>query len=112
VLHDRIHQHRDRRDPATAPQRLARNFDGAEGAVAASDEQAFGHGEMEEGDLVGDPVEPANKIGKDAEQAGLAGLELLMLVAANEQLPCRHGKIGGTAQEAARACVSQVEMQP
>jgi hypothetical protein len=45
-------------------------------------------------DLVGDSVEPANEVGKDAEQTGLALIELLVVVGGNEQLARRGRKVG------------------
>jgi len=58
------------------------------------DEEVLDHSEMEEADLVGRSVEAEDKIGKDAEQASLARIELLVVVGGDEQLTRRGGKIG------------------
>src|SRR5690348_314975 len=91
---DCIHQRRGAWDLAAAPQRLARGVNGVKRAVAPGDEEVLGHSEMEEPDLVGDPVEAEGKIGKDAKQASLTRIELLVVVGGDEQLARRGGKIG------------------
>src|SRR5215831_11650660 len=73
------------RDLAAAPQRLARGVNGTERAMAAGDEEVLDHSEMEEADLVGRSVEAENKIRKDAEQASLTRIELLVIVDGDEQ---------------------------
>ncbi|HET7446711.1 MAG TPA: hypothetical protein VFJ49_02115 [Methyloceanibacter sp.] len=62
--------------------------------MAAGDEEVLGHGEMEEANFVGDPVEAESKIGKDAKQASLTRIELLVVVGGDEQLARSGGKIG------------------
>jgi len=49
---------------------------------------------MEEADLVGRSVEAEDKIGKDAKQARLTRIELLMVFCGDEQFARRGGKIG------------------
>ena len=58
------------------------------------DEEVLDHSEMEEADLVGRSVEAEDEIGKDAEQASLARIELLVIVRGDEQLTRRRGEIG------------------
>ena len=91
---DCVHQRRGARDLAAAPQRLACGVNGVERVVAASDEEVLGHGEMEKANFVGDPVEAESKIGKDAKQASLTRIELLVVVGGDEQLARSGGKIG------------------
>jgi hypothetical protein len=56
VFNNGIHQRRNGSHLAAAPERLAHSIDGAERPMTGGDEEAFGHGEMEKADLVGDPV--------------------------------------------------------
>lgn len=112
VFNDGIHQRSDGSHLAAAPERLARSIDGAERPMAGGDEEALGHGEMEKADLVGDPVQPANEVGKDAEQTGLALIELLVVIGGNEQVARRGRKVGRRAQEVTGARIGQIEVEP
>ena len=80
--------------------------------MAASDEEVLRHGEMEEANFVGDPVEAESKIGKDAKQASLTRIELWVVVGGDEQLARSGGKIGSQTQEVACPCVGQIEVKP
>jgi hypothetical protein len=53
------------------------------------DEEVLDHSEMEEADLVGRSVEAENKIRKDAKQASLTRIELLVVVGGDEQFARR-----------------------
>jgi hypothetical protein len=112
VFNDGIHQRSDGSHLAAAPECLARSIDGAERPMAGGDEEALGHGEMEKADLVGDPVQPANEVGKDAEQTGLALIELLVVIGGNEQVARRGRKVGRRAQEVTGARIGQIEVEP
>src|SRR5215470_6025024 len=89
-----VHQRRGARNLAAAPQGLARGVNGTERAMAPGDEEVLNHSEMEEADLVGRSVGAEDKSGKDAEQASLTRIELLVIVGGDEQLKRRSGKIG------------------
>ena len=81
-------------------------------APAPADDQPLGHGEMEKTDFLGDAVELADEVGQDAIETVTAGIELLVLVAGDEQVSRRGGKGGVGAQRAAGARIGQVEVKP
>jgi hypothetical protein len=47
---------------------------------------------MEKADLIGGAVQPADEVGEDAVDASVIGMQLLMLVGGDEELPCRGRK--------------------
>lgn len=98
MLDDGFEQAGDVCDLATLAERLPCRFDGVQHGPAAADQQRLGHGEMEKADLLSDAMQSANKVGKDAIDAGLLHMPLLMLVGGNEELPGRGGKIGDGPQ--------------
>ena len=112
VADDRFEEGRRGCDLVAAAERAAHHLDGAQRPPAPADDQSLGHGEMEKADLLGDPVELADEVGQDAIEAVTAGVELLVLVAGDEQVSRydREGRV--RAQEAAGARVRQVEVKP
>ena len=54
----------------------------------------FGHGEMQEADLIGRAAKPADEIGKDAIDARSIRMQLLMPIRGKQQLPGSGGQLG------------------
>ena len=109
---DRLEQGGGRLHLDAAAERSPGRFDGVQLMPAAGDEQGLGQGKMQKADLLGGAVEPADEIGKDAVEAGLGPMQLLMLVAGDEERARRLGKVGRGRQELAGARIGEVEMEP
>ena len=67
---------------------------------------------MQKADLLGGAVEPADEIGKDAVEAGLGPMQLLMLIAGDEERARRLGKLRHGRHELAGAGIGEAEMEP
>jgi hypothetical protein len=92
MLDDRLQKRGDRGDLAAPAQRLAGRFGGVQHGTPAANQQRLGHGEMEKANLIGGAVQPADEVGEDAVDASVIGMQLLMLVGGDEELPCRGRK--------------------
>ncbi|MGB6701749.1 MAG: hypothetical protein WBE67_05965 [Methyloceanibacter sp.] len=96
----------------TETQRLAGGFDGVQLMPAAGDEYFLGQGKMQKADFLGGAAQAADEIGEDAVKAGLAPLQLLMLVGSDEKCAGRLGKLGCGGQVLAGTHIGEVEMEP
>jgi hypothetical protein len=82
----------------TETQRLAGGFDGVQLMPAAGDEYFLGQGKMQKADFLGGAAQAADEIGEDAVKAGLAPLQLLMLVGSDESARAGWGSSGVVAR--------------
>jgi hypothetical protein len=67
---------------------------------------------MQKADFLGGAAQAADEIGEDALKAGLAPLQLLMLLGSDEKRARRPGKLWCGGQVLAGTHIGEVEMEP
>jgi len=98
-------------DAMAALEHATRRIDGTQRLVTAADQQPLGHREAKKPGFLGGRVDVADEVGKDAVDAMIDGMELLIIVV-REQEMARERRNIAIAHPLPGARIGQIEVQP
>jgi hypothetical protein len=108
---DLFQECRDGFDPMAAFEHPPGRIDRTQCLMTAADQKPFRHRKAQKSGFLGRRVDGANQIGKHAVDAVVAGVELLVIVLRDQQIPRQRGNV---CRREPRSCagVGQIEMEP